>query len=346
MKLLNAMFGCGKGGIEQAAYDYHEALALADVDVETLLQPTAQMRAAFDAAAMPTHTLKIRGDWDMLAARALRKHAQACGADGIICHGNRAVSIALKALSGRIPVIGVAHNYKIKKRFPKCDAVFCITRDLIEECVQLDMPRQKLFHLPNMTRLPSSITPRSALRDPVVIGSMGRFVEKKGMDIFLHSLAALRQHNIAFKAKLGGGGALEPLLRQQAAKLGIDDALEFSGWVADKQAFFASLDLFVLPSHHEPFGIVLIEAMAAGLPVITTDTEGPCEIITQHTDAVMVEKAKPYAMAQALRELIEQPEQALAIGRAARQTVAQHYDLPVFSARLKAVLQRLLNAPT
>lgn len=345
MKLLNVMLGCGKGGIEQAAYDYHEALALAGDDVCSVLRPSAQMRPAFDAAAMHTAPLRAYGNWDMLAALALRRHAQSFGAQGIVCHGNRALSLALSGLSGRIPVIGVAHNYKLKKRFGRCDGVLCITRDLIEECVHLDIPRSKLHYVPNLTRLPA-VKARSALREPMVIGTMGRFVAKKGIDILLHSLHALKQQGIAFKARIGGDGELSGELVRLAQQLGIAANVEFLGWVADKQAFFASLDVFVLPSHHEPFGIVLIEAMAAGLPVITTDTEGPCEIITDHHDALLVDKAKPHALASALRELYDAPELALTLGRNARETVASTYDLPIVSARLHNSLHALLCATT
>lgn len=345
MKLLNIMLGCGMGGIEQAAYDYHEALALAGHEVCTLLHPSAQMQPVFAAETMHTLPLRAYGNWDILAARSLRHHATRLGAQAIICHGNRALSLALRGLSGRIPVIGVAHNYKIKKRFGRCDAVLCITRDLIEECVHLDMPRSKLHHVPNLTRLPVA-TARNALRQPIVIGTMGRFVAKKGIDILLHSLHALKQQNIPFRARIGGDGELAGELQQLAQQLGIAQEVEFLGWVQNKPAFFESIDVFVLPSHHEPFGIVLIEAMAAGLPVITTDTEGPCEIITPHHDALLVDKAKPHALASALCELIDAPELALKLGQNARQTVASTYDLPVVSAQLDNILRAMLRPTT
>jgi glycosyltransferase involved in cell wall biosynthesis len=341
MKIINLMLGRGRGGIEQAVQDYHEAMMLADIDVVSVLDKNAQMCRAFDAAGLPYETISPLGEWDIFTKRGLRALAKKHQADAMICHGNRAVSLALGA---HIPVIGVAHNYKLKKRFPKCDAVFCITKDLIEECVHLNIPREKLHHIPNMTRLPAP-TPRQ-WRTPPTIGTMGRFVEKKGMDIFIAALGALHDKGVPFKALIGGDGALAPALQAQAKSLGVTEQIEFIGWVKDKANFFAQLDIFVLPSQHEPFGIVLIEAMAAGLPVVTTDTEGPCEIITQHHDAIMVEKAKPYAMAAALGELIETPERALAMGHAARQTVADQYDLPVVSKRMKQALQRVVSSPT
>lgn len=343
MTLFNLMLGSGRGGIEQAAYDYHEALTQSRMKVQSILHPRGAMADYFTQQQATFSPLASRGNWDILAvcrlARLIKQHAP----EAIICHGNRALSLALKAARGRCAVIAVAHNYKIQKRFPKADAVFCITRDLMEECVHLEIPRRKLFYMPNMTRLPAQSAQRSAFRRPVRIGTMGRFVEKKGIDILLQALGALQADGIAFQARIGGGGALESALREQTQRLGIAPQCEFVGWVANKQAFFESLDIFVLPSRHEPFGIVLIEAMAAGLPVITTDTEGPCEIITQHRDAMMIEKDRPFQLAAALRELIDDEPRALQMGIAARQTIAAQYDLPVFAQRLKIALTSLHN---
>ncbi len=341
MRILNTMFGRGLGGLEQAAYDYHEALTLADCDVTSILHKQAAMTEKYAEAGFDYLTLKPFAEWDICAAKALRKQAHAQQADAIIAHGNRAIGLALKACKGHIPVIGVAHNYNIKKRMPKCDAVLCITRDLIEEMVHLNFPRAQLFHIPNLIRMPPIIA-RDGFHLPITIGTLGRFVEKKGMDILLHAIAALREQKIDIRAIIGGDGELAPALQQQAQKLGIEDCTSFPGWVGNKQAFFESLDIFVLPSHHEPFGIVLIEAMAAGLPCITTSTEGPCEIITQYQDAVMIDKAKPYAMAQAIAELIETPDTALGIGLAARSTAQTRYDISVVSQLLHKALKQLI----
>lgn len=342
MKILNIMFGKGRGGLEQAAIDYHEALTLKGHDVCSVIQPSAAIESSLQSLDGNIAHLKPRGEWDIFAARKLVKIAQGFGADFAICHGNRAIGLALKKLKGSIPVIGVAHNYNIKKRFPKCDGIFCITRDLLEEMVHLDISREHLFHIPNMIRS-TPMQKRTEFHSPITIGSMGRFVEKKGFDSFLHALKALKGLEMEFKTILGGGGPLEDDLKQMASDFGLGEHVTFCGWVEDKKQFFADIDIFVLPSYHEPFGIVLIEAMAAGLPCITTDTEGPCEIIKQHHDAVMVEKARPYQMASELRELIDAPEAALEMGYQGHLKARDRYDIHVVAERMDRALNLLMH---
>lgn len=342
MRILNVMFGCNRGGLEQAAIDYHEALLMKGHDVTSVLHPNAAVLDAIVSLGGETAPIKPRGEWDIFAARKLRKLAASLHADAAICHGNRAIGLALKALKPITPVIGVAHNYNIEKRFPHCDGIFCITRDLVEDMVHLDIGRDKLRHIPNMIRS-RPVAKRTRFHTPLTIGAMGRFVEKKGFDSYLQMLKALNELGVIFKAVLGGSGPMEASLRAMAKEFGLEQQLTFCGWVENKDVFFQDIDLFVLPSYHEPFGIVLIEAMAAGLPCITTDTEGPCEIIQQYHDAIMVEKAKPYQMAAEIRDLIEIHGAAFDMGYHAHLKARDRYDIHVVSERIDMALSQLVT---
>lgn len=333
LNVLNIMLARGKGGIEQAAIDYSEALQAGGHAPINVLHPEGWCIGELPDAK----PLKTLGGWDFLAASRLKTIARDAQADVAICHGNRAISMALKAFKGRIPIIAVAHNYNIK-RFPKCDGALSITRDLIEELVHLDMPREQLFHMPNLVRPPASAKAKP-FANPVRIKTMGRFVEKKGFRYFIDALAILKQRNIAFEAEIGGDGMLRPLLHQQAEKRGLStDELKFSGWVKDKDAFWKHTDIFVLPSLHEPFGIVLIEAMSHALPCVTTDSEGPCEIIANGKDALLAQKASASAIADALQAYIEDPLLAAAHAKAAREKVLSTYTTEHAAERLNAAL--------
>lgn len=344
MNILNIMLGKGKGGLEQAAIDYHEALLMEGHAVTSVVHLEAHILPALRAGGGAVQTLRGLGEWDPFAARRLRLIVKETGAQMALCHGNRAIGTALRGLRFRVPVVGVAHNYHIKKRFPHCDAAFCITRDLMEEMVHLDIDRRRLFHIPNLIRV-APVARRTAMHSPPVVGAMGRFVEKKGFDVLLLAMKSLYDQKIDVRCRIAGDGELRAELQRKIRELGLQDVVEMVGWVSDKQSFFESLDLFVLPSRHEPFGIVLIEAMAAGLPAITTDTEGPCEIIRQHHDAVMIEKDRPHQMAHAIRELIDNPDQAFEMGVHAHLKARDAYGIEVVAARLSAAIQSAATLP-
>jgi glycosyltransferase involved in cell wall biosynthesis len=335
MTILNLMLGKGRGGLEQAGVDYAESLAHAGIATLTITHPDAWVNPALEK--LPHLTLRHVASWDPFAILRLRKLAHETNATAVICHGNRALRMALTALKGRVPVIAVAHNYSIA-RFVHADRVFCITHDLIEEMVHRDYPRNQMFHMPNMVRIPT-IEPRAPFREPPVIATMGRFVKKKAFDVFIDAVRELKQRGLAFHAILGGDGEDRPLLEARAK--GLEDVLTFSGWVQDKAQFFHNADVFVLPSHHEPFGIVLIEAMAYRVPVITTDSEGPCEIVHPGKDALLTRRGDAQEMADAMESLITSEAGAKSLADAAFDLVSSTYSIDAMAERLKVALKGL-----
>ncbi len=338
--ILNVMFGRKRGGLEQVAVDYHEALSPQHTVISVMSGDAWSLAEVRKLGSGKTREISPFGDWDPLAALALRNLAKAEGAEIAICTGNRAVGLGQRALGGMIPVVGVAQNYKLK-RFPRCDAGFGPTQDLVKTLQGLGIPADRTFHIPNMVRIPA---PLAKPQNPVpVIGSMGRFVEKKGFAHYIKALGALKRSGAQFKAILGGDGELEGELKALAEAEGLGADLTFPGWVVDKSAFFAQLDIFVLPSLHEPFGIVLIEAMAAGMPTITTDSEGPSEIATHGADALIYPKGDADALAQALSTLLSNPGKAAELGAAARACAIETYDIKAVGARMSAAIAAILS---
>jgi len=330
MKIVNAMFGCGLGGIEQAIVDYSDALLRTGHEVHTVIHPKAKIRSALEKLPVSLHALPNFGAWDPIAILRLRNLLHKIKPDASIAHGNRAVSLLKHAATG--PVIGVTHNYKIK-----CEglsAIFCPTLDLTCYAEAEGVSEENIYLVPNMVRMPKICNERTR-RTPPVIGSMGRFVAKKGFDVFIEALAIMKSHNITFKAVLAGEGKEMESLKALVAQHGLTDMVSLPGWAKDKQAFFDAIDIFCLPSHHEPFGIVLLEAMAEGLPVLSTDSEGPSEIIHNNFDGIIV----PKALAGGLIALLSDPDRARKLGRNAYDNVRDNYDVPVVSAKLDLALR-------
>lgn len=333
MAILNIMLGRGRGGLEQASLDYAEALALAGIETLTITSPGAWANGGL--GQLPHQPIRHWAVFDPLAILRLRRLAEEQKADVAICHGNRALRLTLNALKGRVPIFATAHNYSVK-RFVSADRVLCITRDLMNEMARRGYPESRISYMPNMVRIPERTVRPTNPRALPVIATMGRFVEKKGFDLFIDAVRLLKNRGFHFRAVLGGDGELAATLRDRAA--GLDDVLTFSGWVADKSAFFGEADIFVLPSRHEPFGIVLLEAMAHSVPVVTTDSEGPREIVQSGHDALLVPRGDAVALADAIAALLADGSRAQALGNQAFQTASASYSIGAMSKRLKQLL--------
>lgn len=339
MTILNLMLGRSRGGLEQAVLDYAEALQLAGIGALTVVHPGGWAHTALAGTRLPHATLHQFGAWDLLAARRLKKLAAKAGTRAVICHGNRALSLALHGVSGIIPIVAVAHNYQTR-RFARAEACFAVTRHAADALAAAGIPPARIFPMPNATRLPAP-SARPAFRSPPVIGAMGRFDAKKGFIHYLEALALLKARGVRFRAVLGGGGEQEAALRSFVKAQGLEDTVTLPGWVTDKVRFFADIDLFVLPSLHESFGLVLLEAFAHQVPVVTTDPEGPRAIVHPGKDALRVPRADPDALAGALEKLLRDEARAQGLAANARALVEKEYCMDAMAARLKTALDAI-----
>ena len=142
--------------------------------------------------------------------------------------------------------------------------------------------------------------------NPVVL-AIGRLHKQKDFFTLLAAFAILLQWRVARLIVLGTGPLL-PQLRSRADELGIGERVEFSGFVENPYAFLARADLFVLSSRHEGLANVLIEAMACGCPVVSTDCPfGPDEILEGGRWGELVPVGDPDALASAMSRALDEP---------------------------------------
>jgi len=344
MHIANIMFSRGLGGIEQAFIDYAEALSRQNVKVTNFIYPKAQVKAGLENLNLDIIEINNLGNWDPLARFKIKKHLKKIRPDAIIAHGIRAVVLTQKAAKQiNIPIIGVTHNYSVK-RLIGLDAIFATTNDLKNQVTAHGQKPESVFIIPNMVRIKNP-EPEIFIgyRAPPVIGTMGRMVKKKGFDIFINALAILNNESIEFKALIGGAGEEETSLKQQVAMFGLQDKITFPGWIKDKATFFNEIDIFCLPSIHEPFGIILLEAMAHGKPVITTNSEGPAEITTDGKDVFMVNKNDNVELANSLKKLIATPNLSYGLIKSAYHT-AQNYSIDKIGQKMAEVVDKITSA--
>ena len=135
-----------------------------------------------------------------------------------------------------------------------------------------------------------------------LLGGLGNF--RKGLDILLKAVSILNDKDLLLH--IGGDGQLLGHFKNLAKELKVEERCKFYGELQPSEIleFYSSIDIFVLASRDETFGVVIIEAMACGLPVIATKCGGPEEIITDDT-GILVEKEDPEALARAISFMSE-----------------------------------------
>ena len=182
-------------------------------------------------------------------------------------------------------------------------------------------------------------TPPEAL----VIASVGRFHPVKG---FADLLAALPRVHARFPAVvlwLVGDGELRPTLEAQARRLGLEDAVVFTGMRADIPEILTAVDLFALASHVEGMPNAILEAMAAGLPVVATRVGGVPEVVVDGQTGLLVPPQDDAAMARALMRLIEDAPLRQSFGLTGRRWVREQFDLAATRQKTVDLYGRLLQ---
>ena len=151
-----------------------------------------------------------------------------------------------------------------------------------------------------------------------VVGVIGRISEQKAQDDFIRAARIIKQH-VPETVFLIIGAADDPALLERLRRLtidfAVDDKVRFIGYVADIPKIYAALDVFVLPSRWEGFGLVLLEAMAAGKPIVATRVGAIPEVVVDGETALLTPPSDPAAIAAAVVSLLIDPERAKAMGR-------------------------------
>jgi glycosyltransferase involved in cell wall biosynthesis len=191
---------------------------------------------------------------------------------------------------------------------------------------------------------PSCRADADPLRRPT-LGVVARLAPQKGHRVLFDALPAVRTAVPDVHVRLVGHEELSTAaeLRAYAAGRGVDDLVAFEGFRADVAAVLADLDVFVLPSLWEGFGLVLLEAMAAGRPVVASNVGPIPEIVVDGVTGLLVPPGDAAALAEALVRLLRDPELAAAHGRAGRARVERELRLDTMVRRTEALYDELLD---
>ena len=174
----------------------------------------------------------------------------------------------------------------------------------------------------HLDRFNSSASPMCIPEDgEILLGCAGRLSAEKGHALLLELMVILKESTLKCKLLIAGEGKLLEVLKNTARSLGVEQMVEFLGFVDDMPSFYKSLDIFLLSSRYEGFGYVLIEAMASRVPVVAFDVKSTQEIVEHGETGYLVAPMQVGDMADRVLELAGDQALRTAMGERGRKRV-------------------------
>lgn len=239
-----------------------------------------------------------------------------------------------------------AHKWRLDEKIARAAMVACISHFCRSQGMIWAEPR----HWGKMQIVHCGVEPA---RYDAVRGSrsgkrlvfVGRMAAVKGVPVLLDAMAALRRNDPDVELTLVGDGPDRPWLERRIVELGLEGAVTITGYlsqaaVADR---LAASDIFVLPSFAEGVPVVLMEAMASRLPVVTTRIAGIPELVEDGVSGFVVPPGEPAVLAKRIEALVRDPELRQRMGEAGRAKVVAEFDIQKESAHLLDLLVRSAN---
>ena len=236
---------------------------------------------------------------------------------------------------------------------PYTETFICISEYVRSLVREYGIPDSKMQKILCSTKTEVDREYPSTLRDELnlpqdipVVGSTGVWRPNKGFTYFLAACEMVRAKNPLAHFLLGGKAyspdfAFSISIWVRGQFLRMLHALDFTGFQEDVGRFLSALDVFVLPSDCEPFGLIVIEAMARGIPVVATHAGGVPELIKHGETGLLVKPRDPDALAAAVNFLLADPVRRLQIGESGRLAVRKLFDQKRMLREYEALYERV-----
>lgn len=344
MRISQIMLAKGFGGAERSFVDTALSLVERGHQVQAICHKRFSKIALLKGLpGVRLETISAGAEWDFVTPFRIAANLRSFRAEIVhtqlkraAWHGGRAGAIA------GIPVVAKLHNYVDLKKYRHVHTLLCTTRDQQSYVLNQGWPEERVRIVPNFSRVQSVDAIRTAPGSPIRILSYGRYVKKKGFDLLLHAFRQLLDSGVDAELTIGGSGEELAVLESLVEELKLRDVVKLGTWISDVAAALDKADLFVLPSLDEPFGIVMLEAMARGVPIISTRTKGPGEVLDENT-AQLVEIGSAEAIADAMKEFASSPGQSHRRAAKALEHYQQNYCKNAVLPKIEAIYKHVIN---
>ena len=341
MKVLHVETGLHLyGGAQQVAF-LLGGLAARGIDTVLVCPPEASIGQHFADSPVRVVEVPCSGDADVgfvpRVRRVLREHRP----DVVHLHSRRGADVlgALAARLERVPVVlsrrvdNPESRFWVGLKYRLHDRVVAISQGIADVLASEGLPASKLRVVrssldPKPWQQPD---PRAVFlaefglpSDVLVIGVVAQLIERKGHRVLFEALRTLPERS-RLRVICFGQGPLEDTLRSEAADLG--DTVRFAGFRKDLGRWVGSLDLLVHPAWMEGLGISLLQASAAGVPIVACRAGGMPEAVADGVSGVLVDPGSSTQLAAAMRRLIDDPALRTRLGAQGRARIEREFSV-------------------
>jgi glycosyltransferase involved in cell wall biosynthesis len=370
VRILHLSSARSLGGGERHLADLACALHDRGHEVYAALPPPSPLRSELDALpAENIFTLRLRNALDfgsaLELARLMRDHRIE------IVHAHVARDYTLAALAVRQwPQAKLVITRHVLFRLNRLHSITFrhVQRVIaVSQAVGRALTAQNIFPARKVTVIPNGIDFRrfdASLRgvdretfrrrmnippESLLVGAVGEIKRQKGYEEYLRAAAIIARedssaHFIIVGADTTSKGAHRAALERLITELHLTNRVHFTGWIDEVAPLMAALDVYVSASHTESFGLAIVEAMASGLPVVATATEGAREIIDNEKTGVIVPLGNPEALASSVLHLLKEKEERVRLGTLARAQARTRFSLERMVDATEKVYLETMNA--
>lgn len=291
-----------------------------------------------------------RDRWDRQMVYEIRRYIEDVGVDIIHSHGYKSDIYCYFSATQKNKIVATNHNWIMSNPkmvaycmidalfLRKFDCVVAVSKNVKNKMLRLGVPLRKITVIHNGVNarefFPVQGISKGGGREnmeakrkekTITIGSLGSFKRQKGYEFLLMAFATLLRKYKNLRLILGGDGYLKADLIKLAKRLSVDKYVVFAGYQKDINRFLSSIDIFVISSIEEGLPMVLLEAMAAGKPVVTTNVGDIGEVIRNEVNGILVQKKNIDQLVAGIARLIDCESVRTEIGHRARETVISKF---------------------
>jgi len=272
-------------------------------------------------------------------------------------YGSKNWSMLCKVFNSRLKLVHTVHDTNIFKNLSKLNVFFqqkfidkniAISKAVSNECSQYDI--NKVVQIYNGINLKNFTVDRKCSHADCLfkIINISRIVHpKKGQDILIKALKVCKDKGLKFKCDFVGGGYNQSkesfeYLKKLVEELTLEDEITFLGNRTDINELLSQSDLFILPSRYEGLGLVVLEAMAAKIPLIVSNIDGPAELVTNDETGLLFENENHFDLAEKILYLYDNKEKMDEMVQNAHKFV-RNFDISVMCEKYSEVYNELIK---